>query len=185
MSPLDLDKLLGTAGMEFLGPIVELDGKNALDDLGCFCYIRHPTPEKKTLDTYFFGGVLFGYPSPKNEIIVLFHQKVARFPKLTAFTVPFWLNTFCRYFPTGIIQRGWWWFGGHPRSYVKGDLVALGCERLRVLERGECHVVRSGRTLRTLKAGKGDVLEPLKMCILEGGERKQLAGRRKQVLFLV
>lgn len=38
-------------------------------------------------------------------------------------------------------------------SYVKGDLVALGCERLRVLERGECHVVRSGRTLRTLKAG--------------------------------
>jgi len=38
-------------------------------------------------------------------------------------------------------------------SSVKGDLVALGCERLRVLERGECHVVRSGRTLRTLKAG--------------------------------
>lgn len=47
--------------------------------------------------------------------------------------------------------------------------MALGCERLRVLERGECHVVRSGRTLRTLKAGKGDVLEPLMMCILEGG----------------
>ena len=88
MSPLDLDKLLGTAGMEFLGPIVELDGKNALDDLGCFCYIRHPTPEKKTLDTYFFGGVLFGYPSPKNEIIVIFHQKVTRFPKLALRLLP-------------------------------------------------------------------------------------------------
>lgn len=33
-----------------------------------------------------------------------------------------------------------------------GDLVALGCQRLRVLGQGVCNVVRSGRTVRTLKA---------------------------------
>eukprot|EP00913_Durusdinium_trenchii_P003023 g2795.t1 len=39
------------------------------------------------------------------------------------------------------------------RSYAMGDLVALGCQRLRVLGQGVCNVVRSGRTVRTLKAG--------------------------------
>lgn len=38
-------------------------------------------------------------------------------------------------------------------SYAMGDLVALGCQRLRVLGQGVCNVVRSGRTVRTLKAG--------------------------------
>lgn len=36
VSPLDLDKLLGTAGMEFLGPIVELPGKMPWMTLGVF-----------------------------------------------------------------------------------------------------------------------------------------------------
>lgn len=38
-------------------------------------------------------------------------------------------------------------------SYVQGDLVALGCQKLRVLEQGHCNVVRGGRTIRTLQAG--------------------------------
>lgn len=38
-------------------------------------------------------------------------------------------------------------------SYAQGDLVALGCQKLRVLEQGHCNVVRGGRTIRTLQAG--------------------------------
>ena len=37
--------------------------------------------------------------------------------------------------------------------YGAGDLVALGCQRLRVLERGSCEVLRGGRKLRTLRPG--------------------------------
>lgn len=38
-------------------------------------------------------------------------------------------------------------------SYSNGDLVALGCQRLRVLEQGNCKVVRGGRQVRSLEAG--------------------------------
>lgn len=37
--------------------------------------------------------------------------------------------------------------------YARGDLVALGCQRLRVLERGSCQVLRGGRPVRTLEPG--------------------------------
>jgi len=38
-------------------------------------------------------------------------------------------------------------------SYVKGDVIALGCQRLRVLEQGTCNVIRGGRLVRSLKEG--------------------------------
>ena len=60
--------------------------------------------------------------------------------------------------------------------------MALGCERLRVLERGECHVVRSGRTLRTLKALGGACGTLVKCIVVEGGGRKQFGGRGNNFL---
>eukprot|EP00443_Scrippsiella_acuminata_P001257 CAMPEP_0115324580 /NCGR_PEP_ID=MMETSP0270-20121206/82553_1 /TAXON_ID=71861 /ORGANISM="Scrippsiella trochoidea, Strain CCMP3099" /LENGTH=942 /DNA_ID=CAMNT_0002744705 /DNA_START=40 /DNA_END=2869 /DNA_ORIENTATION=+ len=37
--------------------------------------------------------------------------------------------------------------------YPQGEVVALGCSRLRVLELGTCEVVRGGRVVRTLQVG--------------------------------
>jgi len=37
--------------------------------------------------------------------------------------------------------------------YSQGEVVALGCERLRMVEMGSCDVVRGGRKVRTIRAG--------------------------------
>mmetsp|Transcript_57664 Transcript_57664/g.137172 ORF Transcript_57664/g.137172 Transcript_57664/m.137172 type:complete len:920 (+) Transcript_57664:114-2873(+) len=42
--------------------------------------------------------------------------------------------------------------------YGQGEVVALGCQRLRILQEGVCDVMRNGRQVRTLK--EGDVFGP-------------------------
>ena len=69
VSPLDLDKLLGTAGMEFLGPIVELPGIMPWMTLGVFAIFVILHLKRKHLTPIFFGGYYLVIPPRRMKLL--------------------------------------------------------------------------------------------------------------------